>query len=974
MITPERWSQIQEKLEVAAAMKPGPRALYLAELGSADPNLREELESLLAQESSSGDFLKTSAMFSLRQSNSQFDAMIGRRLGPYEITDLIAVGGMGEVYRAFRADDQYKKQVAIKLVRAGQDSASVFGRFKNERQILASLDHPNIARLLDGGTTPEGVPYLVMELIEGQPIDEYCDARKLDITARLRLFTAVCIAVQYAHSRLIVHRDLKPGNILVTVEGEPKLLDFGIAKILDPGVFRDGSPAATMTMLRVLTPAYASPEQVKGETITTATDVYSLGVILYELLSGHHPYHVTARTPDAISHAVLEVEPERPSSVVRRVEAGAGSDQPEITAASVSVVREGTPDKLRKRLSGDLDNIVLMALRKEPERRYASAEQLAGDISRHLENLPVVARKDTARYRTSKFVTRHKLGVTATVLVGTMLVGALVVTLREVQVAREQRARAERRFNDVRTLANSLIFEIHDNIQDLPGATGVRKLLVERALSYLDSLAQESGSEPSLQRELAVAYDKLGDIQGTRFGANLGDTQGALESYQKALTIREGLLKANPAVVEDALGVAVSRRRIAGVAGFRGDPGSLEKAEAALATAERVLQAAPKNATAFAEVNMDHELVATMLDVRGDYQQALMHMRVVVPMAEQRLLATPDSRLVQNRLAVAEGRTGFYLTRLGLRQEAQEHFQRSLQISESLALDPNDTERKRVYAYMLRWSAEHLLMQGDVKGASQAYRKGSVILEPLLAIDPKNSELDYDLASVRAGLGNTLAILGDSKHGAALLDRAAAMLEADAARDPVDIEPREALAATRIWLGDLSAHRGETSKSLENYEEGLAILEKMAADTKWQRFQSEAAVARARIGSVMEKIGRPDKAAEEYRGALEVVEPITNAHPPLVDAQYAAAEIYADLGRLSQRLASDVHRTPLQRLQDWKDAKAWYQRSLDSWRDIQSPVAVTPSGFACGNPRAVAAMIASCDGALARLLSTRMSN
>ena len=967
MITPERWSLIQEKLEVAVALDPGQRAAFLEALGTADPHLREELESLLAEDSSSRNLFETSAMFPLAAASPERDSMIGRRLGPYRVVDLLGVGGMGEVYRAFRADDVYKQQVAIKLVRAGRDSHEVFGRFKTERQILATLDHPNIARLLDGGATQEGIPYLLMELIEGQPIDEYCDSNKLNVSERLILFAKVCGAVQYAHQRLVVHRDLKPANILVTVEGTPKLLDFGIAKILDTGSIPGGAEP-TIGFMRMLTPEYASPEQLRGDTVTTASDVYSLGVILFLLLTGHYPYQFDGRSADAIVRAICDTEPPKPSTAARRTEeeaAARGDARKEKTFAGGAA-----SGKLSKRLRGDLDNIVLMALRKDPQRRYASAEQFAEDIRRHLGNLPVIARKDTTRYRTAKFVTRHKIGVGATVLVVVMLVAALFITVHEAKVAREQRIRAERRFNDVHKLANSLIFEIHDNIQDLPGATAVRKLLVERALSYLDSLAQEPGSETSLRRELAAAYDKLGDIQGTRFGANLGDTQGALESYQKSLAIREELLTANPTGIEDALGVAVSRRRIAGISGFRGDPGSLEKAEAALAAAERVLQAAPKNATAFAEVNMDHEVVATMLDVRGDYQQALMHMRVVVPMAEQRLLATPGSRFVQSRLAIAEGRTGFYLTRLGLRQEAQEHFQRSLQISESLAVDPNDVERKRVYAYMLRWFAEHLLMQGDIKGASQAYRKSTAILEPLLAVDPKNSELDYDLACVRAGLGNTLAMLGNSRQGLTLLDRAAAMLGADAAHDPVDIEPREALAATRIWIGDLAAQRGETSKGLENYAEGLAILEKMAADTKLQKFQSEVPIAHARIGLLLVRMGRTDQAAQEYRRALDIAEPIAAHQPNVLDAQYAAAEIYADLGKLSQRLASDTRRTRQQQLQDWQDAKAWYQRSLDAWQGIHNPVSMTPTGFTCNNPRMVTSAVAQCDAALARLLGS----
>jgi tetratricopeptide (TPR) repeat protein len=267
-----------------------------------------------------------------------------------------------------------------------------------------------------------------------------------------------------------------------------------------------------------------------------------------------------------------------------------------------------------------------------------------------------------------------------------------------------------------------------------------------------------------------------------------------------------------------------------------------------------------------------------------------------------------------------------------------------------------------------------LLMQGDVRGASLAYHKAAVILEPPLTADPKNALLDFDLANDRAGWGYTLTMLGDPSRGLALIERAEKMLEADVARDPAYVETRESLGTVRVWIGDVFARRGDSVQALENYQKGLPVLQKLGDDTKWARYQSEAAIAHARIGSVMEKMRRSDQAAEEYRAALDIVEPITNAHPHTVDAQYAAAEIYADLGKLSQQLASDTRRTPQQRLQDWKDAKAWYQRSLDAWRDIQSPVAMTPSGFACGNPRAVAAMIATCDAALARLLLTRWLN
>src|SRR5579863_4322420 len=322
MLSPERWRHAKELLATALEMDLDARSVYLDQACVNDPALRVELDRLLAaDQQAGGQFLNTPAITTeiAPTSGNSARPRVGRRVGPYQIVEEIGAGGMGEVYRAFRADDQYRKQVAIKLVRAGQDSSFVVSRFKNERQILASLDHPNIARLHDGGTTEDGLPYFVMELIDGQPIDQYCAQRGLSVPERLKLFMQVCSAVQYAHQRLIIHRDIKPGNILVASDGTPKLLDFGIAKILDPEAVT-GQIEATLTVFRILTPGYASPEQVKGEPITTASDVYSLGVVLYELLTGRHPYRGPSSTPQEIARAVCEVEPERPSTAVRRME------------------------------------------------------------------------------------------------------------------------------------------------------------------------------------------------------------------------------------------------------------------------------------------------------------------------------------------------------------------------------------------------------------------------------------------------------------------------------------------------------------------------------------------------------------------------------------------------------------------------------------------------------------------------------
>jgi len=312
-MNPERWRQIRGVFDHAVALPVAERVSYLDSACASDSDLRSEVESLLASNSQAeAGFLNVPAVNLAKPTPNLAPARVGRRIGAYEILEEIGHGGMGEVYRAGRADGQYEKEVAIKLVRGGYDTAAVLDRFRHERQILASLDHPNIARLLDGGTTDDGIPYLVMELIEGTRIDEYCDAHALNITERLRLFLQVCSAVQYAHQRLVIHRDIKPGNILVTKEGVPKLLDFGIAKILDP------SAGAEATIAGPLTPEYASPEQIRGEPITTATDVYSLGVVLYQLLVGRSPYPSNTRTPHEFARAICEFEPERPSIAVMR--------------------------------------------------------------------------------------------------------------------------------------------------------------------------------------------------------------------------------------------------------------------------------------------------------------------------------------------------------------------------------------------------------------------------------------------------------------------------------------------------------------------------------------------------------------------------------------------------------------------------------------------------------------------------------
>jgi serine/threonine protein kinase len=481
----ERWARVKELFEAAVDLDPNQRVALLDKGCGGDEALLSEIESLLKSDERTDGFIEEPAFAIPRDlfPDNVEELFVGRQFGAYQVIREIGRGGLGAVYLAARADDEYRKQVAIKLVRRGLDTEDILRRFRNERQILAQLDHPNIARLIDGGTTEDGLPYFVMEYVNGEPITAYCDANALPTTERLKLFRKVCAAVTYAHQNLVIHRDLKPSNILVTQEGEPKLLDFGIAKLLSTG---DELFTQTILALRVMTPEYASPEQVKGDKVMTTSDVYSLGVLLYELLTGQRPYRLKTRTPEEIARAITEQEPERPSTVY--------AEHPNS--------RTQNPKSLR----GDLDNIVLMAMRKEPARRYASVGQFSEDIRRHLTGLPVVARKDTVAYRASKFVNRHRIGVAAAALVLLSLVGGIAATLIQVRTARRERAKAEAVSGFLQRTLNA-----SNPDRNLSSQPTVKDLLDEASKRLAtEELSDQPEVKAELQRIIGQSYLSLG--------------------------------------------------------------------------------------------------------------------------------------------------------------------------------------------------------------------------------------------------------------------------------------------------------------------------------------------------------------------------------------------------------------------------------------------------------------------------------
>jgi len=663
----ERWARVKELFEAAVDLDPNQRTALLEKECDGDEALRAEIESLLKSDEATGDFIEEPAFAiprDLFQDNGE-DAFVGRQFGAYQVIREIGRGGLGAVYLAARADDEYRKQVAIKVIRRGLDTDDIIRRFRNERQILAQLDHPNIARLIDGGTTDNSLPYFVMEHVNGEPITAYCDANALRTAERLTLFRKVCAAVAYAHQNLVIHRDLKPSNILVTQSGEPKLLDFGIAKLLGTG---DELFTQTIPALRVMTPEYASPEQVKGDKIMTTSDVYSLGVLLYELLTGQRPYRLKTRTPEEIARAITGQEPERPSTAL----------PPDSRFTSHNL----------RSLRGDLDNIVLMAMRKEPARRYASVAQFSADIGRHLEGLPVIARKDTFRYRSEKFIQRHKLAMAAAAVVFLTLISGIIATawqanraVAQARLADEQarfaaqerdRARVEAakaaRINEflqqMLSFSNQSVYSVAP-IAQTKNVT-VNQMLDEIAPRIEAELADQPEVRAQILRTIASAYASQGihdkaeknyrsalETQMRIFGTDHAETAATMTQFG-VLAMRQGKIAEADQLLENA--VAFYRRQQA------------------------------RHAPDFRAVNL-----VTALNFLGAVKFTSIDVQSGAAILEEALQIAENADLRGNErfaLAAVKGDVGFYLTRVGELDRADRLLRESLAIHRQLSEYP----------------------------------------------------------------------------------------------------------------------------------------------------------------------------------------------------------------------------------------------------------------------------------------------
>ena len=940
-LSPERWRQVKELLGAALECEPHQRPAFLAKACAGDAQLRAEVESLLTLEEEAASFIEAPAFevsphdidtptrgYETSLSTPPPASIAGQRIGPYKVLREIGHGGMGAVYLASRADDQYRKQVAIKFIKRGMDTEFVLQRFRNERQILAALDHPNIAHLLDGGTTEDGLPYLVMEYIEGTPLDTYCDSHKLITIERLKLFRQVCAAVHYAHQRLVVHRDLKPSNILVTAEGTPKLLDFGIAKLLAPELAGQ-TLDPTSPALRLMTPAYASPEQVRGEPITTASDVYALGVVLYELLTGHRPYRFKSELPHEIMRAICEDEPARPSTAITRIEEVRSTDGAmpiTLTPETVSQTRDGQPDKLRRKLKGDVDNIVLMALRKEAQRRYPSVEQFSEDLKRHLEGLPVIARKATLGYRSAKFIQRNKWGVATAALILATLVGGIVTTM-------QQRVRAERRFDEVRKLAHSIMFDYHDEIAALPGSTKARERLVKDSLEYLDSLAGEAGNDITLQREIGTAYQRIGDVQGgnitsVRGGtitfANLGDTQGALESYRKALAIRERLAAREPNNTDIQQEWGTSITRMGEVNLNLGKPSdAAEYLHKAIEIYDRLLAADPSNEVLRAKAGG-------------------------LPFSMSRALGNPGD------------------ANLGKGREALICLRRALANYEKLATDyPTQARYKQGAGAMYGNIGRLLFNEGNPMAALENYRKGQALDEALVKENNTNAFYRRELAIMDGNIGTTLLALGNKTEALESCRQAVKILDSLVAADPNDAYVRRDLAVNYGNLATALANNNDRVGARANFDKAVMILGELAAQSPSNAQVSfNRGLAYLKMGAFLSDSDDVPAAIEKVREAARIGEALVAIDSKNANARSMLALAYYQLGNYHRLLATRAETPTAEQLDHWREARVSFQKALDIYQDLKNKD--TLNGADANKPAEIAKEIANCDAALAK--------
>ena len=875
------WQRIQQIFLELVDLNSADRAVMLQKLCGGDPDLRAEVESLVAADEDSGISIEIAVQ---DEAASLLDApvLIGQRVGIYRVASELGRGGMGTVYLALRDDEEFERRVALKIVKRGMDTAEVLARFRYERQILANLEHPYIARLFDGGSTDDGVPFFVMEYVEGKPVSHFCRENRLPCVERCELFLRILDAVAYAHRSLVVHRDLKPANILITAEGIPKLLDFGVASILRPRL--DSDPTQTGG-IRPYTPGYASPEQVRGLPLTTATDIYSLGTILYELLAGKRAHPIESHTPAEIVRVVCDTETARPS--------------------------KEAPD-----LPRELDDIVLMAMRKEPERRYGSAVEFADDLRRFLDGRPVVARQDTVAYRVRKFIARNSLETTLVTLMALSLVAGLFISVAQTrraqralraaeserviaqretaaaetarvaesqqkasaeaqrqiasqqrELAEQQKTLAEQRSRDIVDLAGRALFDVHDAIVTLPGSVDARRTLVKTALEYLQNLRKQQGMNDEMRQALAAGYYKVATIQGDTLGSSLQDfaaSEASLLEGQKILMPAYNRHPENPAFMLRLIEIRSSLARLT----YRS----------------------------------------------GREREAIQYYLDLLPVAHRLASLKNCSLVCKTQEPILENSLAMDLMTIDTAQ-ALEHAQRGIALDRALLKQyPGDTTLEQALGAITAAAAGALRNLGELEKAAEYYRESIASRERLLEAHPTNTLIRRNLM---IAYGNYEVLLGIP--WSANLNRPAearvyglkcvALARAEVRDDPNDVTARRDLGMSLSRLGMLDPEPNQAAESLATLREARGLIETIAkANPGSAEAASQVAIILEYEGHRLEDLGRVPEALASYRESIATVHPFLDQPSATIMSQYLAG--VENLTRL--QLAAHEHAAALE--------------------------------------------------------------
>jgi eukaryotic-like serine/threonine-protein kinase len=863
-----RWLQLQTVLAAVIDVAPPQRAHLLDALCDADPALRQEVETLLACEHALPEQLPETVWRALAPDATQ-RSRIGDHVGPFEIEHCLGEGGSSVVYAARRVSD-FAQRVAIKLLRS-HAAASVARRFVLEREMLSRLNHPHIARLFDAGTLSDGTPYLVLELIEGRSWPRWLSEARPSLRERIVQFLSICDAVSHAHQHLLVHRDIKPTNIMVDDDGRAKLLDFGIAKLLDATdsstLTRDGGFA--------LTPAYAAPEQLRGEPVTTATDVYALGVVLYETLTAQHPFHLSAGASTSRWTSDAAAPHLRPSQV------------PQSTAHALST----------QALRGDLDNIVMMALEPEPARRHASVAALGADLRAYLDGRPVSARPRTWRYVTGKFFRRHPLGVA-------LAAAALLAVATSALVAVQEAQRARGHLAQARALAHDILIDYSDLIVELPGSLPVQQRMVQDAVRYLDSLRQVASDDSVLSQELAAGYLKIGDIQGNPYRANLGDFVGAERSYQQARLALAQWQRLSPQAPGSHL---LQARLSARVAALDHQQGRLEAAASEFSEALKAFAALPaveRDAATALEHAGTLEFYADLLGSSTqasllDVQAATHHHAQARQLIVDTLLRYPDNTALQFSMATSIVREGDNALAARDLDGAEGAYRDAIgRIEALLVAEPGRATRIRELAGLYSRLSLALELGGNIDAATTAAKQSVTIIESLLAADPINDQLRQGAG---AGLGILAKLLirgGRYDDAGPIIDRQIDINQRRVDATPDNGEMILALSLGYRRRGEQRAGLGDFAAAIQAHEQALNLQTRIAAESADN--ESHRALTLLHLGRAERASGNRDAAIARLQQAIAAMNALVAAHgdvavfrEDLIDAEDALGDTLA---------------------------------------------------------------------------------